>query len=115
MSLKDHLLGIERELSSGSGDAYRRHLTEDALVIVPPGHTLDREKTVATMDESPGWDEVALDNARLLTLDDHAALITYTFTGRRGEDRYAAVMTSTYARRGDDWKLVLHQQTPLDG
>src|SRR3954453_22219504 len=98
MSLKDHLLGIERELSGGSGDAYRRHLTDDALVIVPPGQTLGRETTVAAMDESPGWDEVSLDDAQLLTLDDGAALITYTFTGRRGEDRYSAVMTSTYAQ-----------------
>ena len=115
MSLKDHLLGIERELSGGSGDAYRRHLTEDALVIVPPGQTLDRETTVAAMDESPGWDEVSLEDARLLTLGEQAAIITYTFTGRRGENRYAAVMTSAYGQRGDEWKLVLHQQTPLDG
>jgi hypothetical protein len=31
---------------------------------------------------------------------------------RRDEQEYSALMSSTYVRREDGWKLVFHQQTP---
>ncbi len=42
-------------------------------------------------------------------------MLTYRYAGRRGDrETYAAEMTSLYERDPDDeWKLVLHQQTPL--
>ncbi|MEA2444104.1 MAG: hypothetical protein QOJ12_1396, partial [Thermoleophilales bacterium] len=40
----DELLKIERELGGGTGDTYRRHLTEDAVVVVP-GAAITREQT----------------------------------------------------------------------
>ena len=112
MELERHLLTIENELAGSAGDAYRRHLADDALVIVP-GHVLDRSSTIDAMEASPGWDEYSIDGSRLLEVDEQAAVISYTFKGRRGDDRYAAILTSLYAKRGEDWRLVLHQQTPL--
>ena len=114
MDLKDTLLRIERELARGRGDEYRQHLDDGAVVIVP-GQALDKDATVQAIAASPGWDEVAIDDARLLELGEGGAALTYRFSGRRGADfSYVALMTSVYARRDDDeWKLVLHQQTPL--
>ena len=114
MSTGETLLAVERELAAGAGDAYRRHLRDDALVIVP-GQALTKDATVAAMDESSGWDEFTISDERVLELADAAALLTYRFSGRRGEDfSYSALMTSVYERvDGETWQLVLHQQTPL--
>lgn len=113
MDLKETLLRIEHELARGRGDEYRRHL-DDAAVVIVPGQALDKDATVQALDASPGWDEVTIDEARLLEMGEGCAALTYRFGGRRGVDSsYVALMTSVYARRGDEWKLVLHQQTPL--
>jgi len=32
--MKDELLGIEHELGAGDGDAYRRHLADEAVIVV---------------------------------------------------------------------------------
>jgi hypothetical protein len=113
MDLKDTLLRIEHELAHGSGAEYDRHLDDGAAVIVP-GQALDKDATVQAIEASPGWDELTIDDARLLETGEGGAALTYRFSGRRGTDfSYEALMTSVYARRGDEWKLVLHQQTPL--
>jgi hypothetical protein len=110
--ITEQLLAYEHALATGQGDAYRARLAEDAVVVVP-GYVLDRDATIAAMDASPGWDEVDLAGASTRPLGEDGAVLTYTFTGRRGEYEYRAVLSSAYARRDGDWKLVLHQQTPL--
>ncbi len=54
--LRDTLLEIERTLGGGTGDDYREHLTDDAVVVVP-GAAIDREQTAFAIDSTPGWDE----------------------------------------------------------
>lgn len=112
MSNLDAILEIERELAAGDGATYRRHLREDAVVIVP-GQALDTEATVAAMDASPGWDSFEMTEERLVPLGPDAAILTYRFHGRRSDSEYTALLTSVYARDDGPWKLVFHQQTPL--
>jgi hypothetical protein len=113
MTTLDTLLALDRELAAGDGDTYRRLLRDDAVVIVP-GQVLDAAGTAAAMDASPGWDELALEDARLVALGDGAALLTYRFRGRRGEHfTYSAQMTSGWTRAAGDWRMTFHQQTPL--
>lgn len=109
--MRDELLRIEHELGTGGGDAYRRHLVDDAVVVVP-GAVLDREACAEAMDASPGWDEHAIDDARVLHPTADTAVLTYRWRSRRGESTYAAVMSSVYVRRDGAWRLVLYQQTP---
>ena len=109
--LHDELLQIERELGAGPGEPYRRHLADEAVVVVP-GAVLDREACADAMDQSPGWDEREITGARTIPLGDDAALLTYRWRSRRGETTYDAQMSSVYVRRGGGWRLVLHQQTP---
>lgn len=108
MALIDELMASERRLALGSGPEYDATLAEEALVIVP-GMVLDRGTCIDAMNASPGWDEVALDDVRLLESGEIATVV-YTFTGVRGDDRYRAVLSSTY--RLSDGRLLLHQQTP---
>ncbi len=105
------LLAIEHELAAGPGDPYRRHLADDAVVVVP-GAVLDREACAAAIDASAGWEEHEIADARTIELGSDSAVLSYRWRSRRGETTYAAVMSSVYARRDGVWRLVLHQQTP---
>jgi hypothetical protein len=110
--LAEDLLRIEHQLARGDGATYERHLAEEALVVVP-GETLDKPATVEAMDSSPGWDEVSIGKEAVRELGDDAVLLTYLFQGRRGQNQYAARLSSAYVRDEDGgWKLAFHQQTP---
>ena len=113
MSSLGALVEIENDLAEGDGAAYRRHLREDAIVIVP-GQVLHREGTATAMDASPGWDTFSIEGERLLPLGPDAATIVYRFHGRRGDFEYRSKMASTYVRDDDGWQLVVHQQTPVE-
>jgi hypothetical protein len=108
----EKLMASERELATGDGDMYRRVMVEEALFVLP-GTVLDAEECARAMDASPGWDEITLDDARLLPLGQDSAAVVYEFTGQRGDDRYRAWLASTYVERDGVPRLVLHQQTPL--
>lgn len=115
MGLMEELLGIENALADGGADQYRMHLAEDAVVIIP-SEALSKDDTVAAREQGPGWDEFSMNEPRLLEIGDDGAVLTYRFTGRRGEEQsYEALMTSAYSRNEGSWKLVLHQQTPVEG
>jgi hypothetical protein len=108
----EQLLRIEHELARGDGATYERHLAEEAQVVIP-GDTLDRAATVEAMDASPGWDEVSIGEEEVRELGPDVALLTYLFRGRRGQDHYAATLSSAYVKDGEGcWKLAFHQQTP---
>jgi hypothetical protein len=108
------LLEIEHELGSASGDAYRRHLAEEAVVIVP-GHALGHDACIAAIEQSPGWDEFEITDPRVLEVGADGALLTYRWRSRRGDAEYVALMSTVYARRDGAWRVVLHQQTPQPG
>ncbi len=107
----EELLQIEEDLGSASADAYRRHLADEAVVVVP-GAVLDREQCIAAVEASPPWREREISEARAVALGPDAAALTYRWRSRRGTFVYSARMTSVYVRRDGAWRLVLHQQTP---
>jgi ketosteroid isomerase-like protein len=110
--LQDTLLRIERALGGGTGDTYRQHLTDDAVVVVP-GAAIDREQTAFAIDATPGWDEFEISQERVVRLTDDSAVLTYRWSSRRGNETYEALMSSVYVKQPDGgWKLALHQQTP---
>lgn len=99
---------IEDRLARGRGNEYREVLAEEALVIAP-GAVLDKAGCVAAMDSSPGWDDVALADARLIESQGYASVV-HRFEGVRGSTTYSATLSSTY--RMPARELLLHQQTP---
>jgi ketosteroid isomerase-like protein len=112
--LRETLLALERALGGGDGDAYRAHLTDDAVVVVP-GAAITREQTAHAIDATPGWDDFEITDDRLIELTPDSALITYRWRSSRGDETYEALMTSVYVKQpGGEWKLALHQQTPVN-
>lgn len=111
--LHGHLLEIEHALGGGTGDTYREHLTDDAVVVVP-GAAISREQCASAIDSTPGWDEFTISDHRLIQASDDSAILTYRWRSTRGDYTYESLMSSVYARQADGaWKLVLHQQTPV--
>lgn len=110
MSLTEELMQLEHRLATGGGAEYDEILADDALVIAP-GAVLDKVGCVAAMESSPGWDRVELSTPRNIDRPGVATLV-YEFSGWRGDTIYRAMLSSSYARGDDGWRLVLHQQTP---
>jgi hypothetical protein len=113
VDLEQTLFALERQLGDGDGATYDRLLTDDAVVVVP-GARLTKQQTVDAMNASPGWSSLTFADERCVRLSDDTALLTYRFSGRRGDDfEYTALMGSVYARVPVGWRLAYHQQTPL--
>ena len=111
--LHRQLLEIERALGGGSGDDYREHLADDAVVVVP-GAAISREQCAMAIDSTPGWDEFTISDDRLIQPNADTAILTYRWRSTRADFTYESLMSSVYARQPDGaWKLVLHQQTPV--
>jgi hypothetical protein len=48
-----------------------------------------------------------------VALGDDAAVVGYRGTATRDDQPYTALFNSTYVREDGDWKLAVHQQTPV--
>lgn len=112
-------LDLEREsleALSTAGEAapfYERVLADDVLVLMPGGMVIDDRQQVVDSMRDAVWDSFDMSDERVLELDDAAAVVTYRAVALRGGTEYTALCNSTYVRRGGDWKLAVHQQTPV--
>lgn len=120
MSTRTDLLDLERrawEALSTDGDAaaafYGSVLDDEVLILLPGGLVVDDRQSVIDSMRGAPWDSFELADERVLEVDDRTAIVAYRATARRADDEYRALLNSTYVRRDDGWKLVLHQQTPL--
>ena len=96
-----------------ASEFYEQILDDTVVMLLPGGMRLtDRAAIVASMGGQP-WASYRLEEPRVHRLTDAAAVVTYGVVAQRdGSPPYSALMTSTYVRRDDGWKLAVHQQTP---
>jgi hypothetical protein len=114
------LIELERagwQALSSSPEAAARHyesvLADDVLMLLPGGTVIeDRDRVVDSM-RGPSWDGFQITDERVLRVDPDCAVVAYQAVASRGDVCYRALFNSTYARRNGEWKLVLHQQTPI--
>ncbi len=121
MSEMPDLINLEHQgwkaLSSAPDEAlkfYSNILAEDAEMIFPGGiRLIGREQILATMG-GPPWQSFEISEERLAVLSDTAGAVTYKVIARReGAEPYQALICSTYALHAGEWRLVIHQQTPV--
>jgi hypothetical protein len=112
--MERQLLELERQFWEASGDAdfYRRRFADDGCCVFGFG-TLDKDATIAAMESATPWTSFELEGVTFIELAPRSGALTYTASARRGgDDLYRAAVSSVYARRAGQWRLVLHHQTP---
>ena len=117
---QDELVDLERQgwdsLCDGSGaDFYGRVMTSAGVMVMANGAVLDRDAVVDALRQSPRWASYEIEDARVVPVTDDVATLVYRGTGHRdgAGDPFVGLMTSTYVRDGDTWRLALYQQTPV--
>ncbi len=95
-----------------AADFYRRVLDDAVVMVLPGGMVLtDRDQIIEAMRGQP-WASFRLEEPRVLRPTADTGVVTYGVVAHReGAPQYSALMSSLYVRRGEHWKLALHQQT----
>jgi hypothetical protein len=115
IKLEDYLFSLEEKFWTEGTEYYRQNLAYAAIMVFPdPAGVLVKDEIVSSLGPKARWSQVALEEHRLLELNETAAVVTYKATAKRAEGGkpYVARASSTYVRDGDAWKLAFHQQTP---
>jgi hypothetical protein len=103
-------------LASGGAKAasfYRRCLASNFVMLLPGGLVLDdRDRAVAAMSGTP-WDSFEMSDVRVVPLGLACSAVTYRAGAERAGRQYAALVSSIYVIENGDWRLALHQQTPV--
>lgn len=117
-ALDARLLELEQagwqSLVDGTGRAHYRELLGDGALVVKPGcGVVTGERALDQLSgDTCSWFRIRA--PQVVALGDDAASITYRVIARRDFDHeYQAVATSVYRSFGGEWKLVVHQQTPV--
>jgi Domain of unknown function (DUF4440) len=116
----EELIRTERTLWENNAEVYQDKYLPDAMLIFPEVGRIDRDTAVALIREENAegraWAEVRFDDVdgRWLSAD-VAALISYRATARWNYESTASqtLCASLYVREGGDWRVALHQQTPV--
>ena len=119
MSTHDELLELERaawealSTEGAAGPFYEKALARDVLVLLPGGMVIDdRQQVVDSMRGAP-WDRYEISDERVLELTPDSAVVAYRVEAERGDTHYRALLNSTFVREDGEWRMALHQQTPL--
>jgi hypothetical protein len=117
MDLAERLIALEHEgweaVVAGNGGAYyRKRLTANAVMAFPFG-ILTREDALEALEAARPWERFEIRDPQVVELGDDSGVVVYSVVaGRPGDEPYAAVVSSTFVRDHDGWKLAFHQQSP---
>ncbi|OAP38542.1 hypothetical protein AU381_23595 [Sinorhizobium glycinis] len=104
----------ERKLWLEGAGVYQHLLDDECLMAFEPGGILGGVEIIRALDGTPRWLDVAMTEQRSARPNDSVLVLAYRADARRDPAvPYAAYCTSTYARTGEDWRMVQHQQTPV--
>jgi hypothetical protein len=114
--VEDEIFAIEEGFWAGDAEYYRRNLADTCLVAFPGmAGAFDKEAIAATVKDGQGWRELSIERKGSLAAGAGGVLITYEArAARKDGEAYAALVSSGYAREGQAWKMIFHQQTPLE-
>lgn len=120
MEVERQLLEIERRLWANDASFYEANLSDEAMLVFPDTGPIAKAVAVEAIHtenaEGRRWAEVHFDEIRSLRLTDDAYLLTYRVAARWKHEsaKFLALASSVYIKRDGVWKLVFHQQTPIE-
>jgi hypothetical protein len=104
-----------RALSTGGEAAvafYQEVLAEDAVMIFPGGMLIKGKARILESMGGPPWQWFELEDPQVIALSADTYAVAYEVSAQRaGSEVYHALVSSIYARAGEGWQLVLHQQS----
>jgi hypothetical protein len=115
-SLEDDLYAMEQGFWTAGADYYRAHLDARCLVaFVGMAGVMAKEDVAKSAGDGDRWKDLSIARKGYLQPTAGTAILTYEASAARADgEPYRALVTSAYASRGGEWKMVLHTQTPLD-
>ena len=118
MSIEKTLLDLEDEMwranREGDGSFYERVLRDDALVVSKWGVAPKAAILPGVSKNDNAYVKTELSDRKVLRITDDSALVTYKAEVTNAEGvTFEAFATSVYAREGDQWRSVFHQQSAL--
>jgi hypothetical protein len=117
--LAQQLQETERKLWLNDAALYETHVLEDGLLVFPETGVISRDVAISAIrqenTEGRKWAEVHFENVHVLALTSDVAILTYKAIARWQHEtgNYTTLASSVYVKRGNNWKLALHQQSPL--
>jgi ketosteroid isomerase-like protein len=119
--MDEHLIQLEHEgwealaTSQVAARSYWSHLlADDAVMLFPGGVRLDGKQAILESIAVQPWKSFELADVRLHELGAGVGACIYRVTAQReGAPAYSALVSSTYCRQDDGWRLAIHQQTPV--
>jgi hypothetical protein len=97
-----------------SKEFYGAVLADDAVMIFQGGLLIEGKREILNSLSGQPWESFSMEEPRVISLSEGVAVVVYRVVARRKDsDAYQALVSSTYALRDDEWKLVVHQQTPV--
>lgn len=113
----EQIMEIEESFWENSGDQgfYEDHVADNGRFVLSMG-VMDKDEVVASMADADPWESFEIHDPTQVEINDGVVGLVYEGTGRRdaGSDDYRANILSVYKKTGDQWQLILHQQTPID-
>jgi len=118
MSVQDELFAIEQGFWLAGSDHFAAHLDRSCLLAFPQAGEMhgihSAEHVAATATPGNRWRDLSMADRHALQLTDDVAIISYRAEVTRADGQpYAALVSSGYVGRGDEWKLAFHQHSPV--
>ncbi|MFN2201604.1 MAG: nuclear transport factor 2 family protein [Caldilineaceae bacterium] len=102
------------EEGDAARDFYESVLREDAVMLFPGGIRLQGKDEILASFAAQPWQSFQFQEMQVISLLAEAGVVVYWVAAQRADtEPYEALISSTYVRDGDTWKLALHQQTPV--
>lgn len=111
----DDIWTLEKRFWLDGEPAYREHMAESAVMLFPePVGVLVGEAILSSLADAPRWSSIDLHERELIRVGDAMLVVAYRAEAKRNAQNYRAICSSSYAVIDGDWKIVHHQQTPIE-
>lgn len=117
MSATDELLAIEKKFWTGDSAFFEKHVDKECLVAFSAemAGVVSNKGLAAAAGDGNRWQALDLELKGLIHPLEGVVVLSYEAKAIRANgDTYAALVSTGYVWRGDGWRMMFHQHTPLE-
>lgn len=111
----DEVWTLEESLWLRGMDVYREVLHDDCVMaFASPIGVMKGPEIARSLEGTPRWASVSMSGKTVGDPDECTVCLGYKASAMRDDEvHYEAFCTSTYCHQDGRWKLIQHQQTPI--